>query len=147
MKPRFLVAILLSMLSIALAACGGTTTSSSSSTTPTSSGPTTVQATLSDFKIQPSLTTFKVGVVYHFVVTNTGQVVHEFMAGPISAAHASEEERDAAKLFEVADVAPGQTKTLDYTFTQPAAAGTLEFSCHVPGHYEQGMRLDFTVTA
>lgn len=147
MKPRFFLAILVSMLSITLAACGGTTTSSSGNTTPTSSGSTPVQVTLSDFKIQSSLTTFKVGVVYHFVVMNTGSATHEFMAGPISAANASENERDEAKLFEVEEMEPGHTGTQDYTFTQPYPAGTLEFSCHVAGHYALGMRLDFTVIA
>jgi len=155
MKPRFLFASLLSLLFLALAACGATSTSSSGNTTPTASesttptaaGPTTVQVTLSEFAIQTSLTTFKVGVPYHFVVTNSGQVTHEFMAGPIAVAHASEDARDAAKLFEVSELEPGQSGTADYTFTQPYPAGTLEFSCHVPGHYESGMRLDFTVTA
>jgi uncharacterized cupredoxin-like copper-binding protein len=147
MKPRFFLAILVSMLSITLAACGGTTTASSGSTTPTSSGSTPVQVTLSDFKIQSSLTTFKVGVVYHFVVTNKGTATHEFMAGPISAANASETERDEMKLFEVEELEPGHSGTQDYTFTQPYPAGTLEFSCHVAGHYALGMRLDFTVIA
>ncbi|HEU5347316.1 MAG TPA: hypothetical protein VFU63_01765 [Ktedonobacterales bacterium] len=149
MKPRSLLAslILVSMLSIALAACGETAAAPPASTTSTASGPTAVQVTLSDFKIQPSLTTFKAGVVYHFVVTNNGPSTHEFMAGPISAANASESERDEVKLFEIEEMEPGQTATQDYTFTQPYSAGTLEFSCHVAGHYEQGMRLDFTVVA
>jgi uncharacterized cupredoxin-like copper-binding protein len=147
MKPRFLLAILVSMLSLALAACGATTTASSGSTTPTVSGPTTVQVALVDFKVQSSLTTFKVGVPYHFVVTNNGSATHEFMAGPVSVENASEDERDAAKLFEVSELEPGHTGTADYTFTQPYPAGILEFSCHVAGHFEEGMKLPFTVVA
>ncbi len=147
MKTRFLLAILVSMLAMALAACGATTTASSGSTTPTASGPTTVQVTLSDFKIQSSLTAFKVGVVYHFVVTNNGTVTHEFLVGPISMETASEDDRDAAKLFEVSELEPGHTGTADFTFTKPYPAGVLEFSCHVAGHFEQGMKLPFTVTA
>jgi len=157
MKPRFVFASLVTLLClalVALAACGASTTSSVSSATPTpsegvtptASGPATVQVTLTEFTIQSSLTTFQVGVPYHFVVTNAGQATHEFMAGPIAVAHASEDARDAAKLFEVSELEPGQTGTADYTFTKPYPAGTLEFSCHVPGHYEEGMRLDFSVS-
>jgi uncharacterized cupredoxin-like copper-binding protein len=151
MKARFPLAILAGMLAIGLAACGGTTaatsTASTGSTTPAASGPTTVQVTLVDFKIESSLTSFKVGATYHFVVTNNGTTTHEFMAGPVSVENASEEERDAAKLFEVSELDPGKTGTADYTFTKLYPAGTMEFSCHVGGHFEAGMKLPFTVVA
>ena len=39
-------------------------------------------------------------------------------------------------------VEPGQTKTLELTF---ARAGTLEVGCHVPGHWDAGMRGTITV--
>jgi len=119
---------------IPLSACSGQTASS-----------TEVKITLGDFSIQSPQTTFTKGVVYHFVVTNKGAVLHELMAVPTSTAHGTEEEIDAARLFEVEDVDVGQTKTLDYTFKDVAPAGTLEFACHQPGHYEQGMHLDITV--
>jgi uncharacterized cupredoxin-like copper-binding protein len=40
-------------------------------------------------------------------------------------------------------VEPGQTQTLELTF---ARAGTLEVGCHVPGHWDAGMRGTITVT-
>jgi uncharacterized cupredoxin-like copper-binding protein len=149
MKPRFFLASLVTMLlmSIALAACGGTTTTSSGSTTPTAAGPTTVQVTLVDFKVQSSLTTFKVGVPYHFVVTNNGTTTHEFMALPVSMETASEDARDAAEFFEVSELDPGHSGTADYTFTKPYPAGVVEFACHVGSHFELGMKLPFTVIA
>lgn len=46
----------------------------------------------------------------------------------------------------LADELPaGATKTMDYTFTKDYPAGTLEFACHLPGHYEGGMHLPITV--
>lgn len=152
MRPRFLLAILIGMLSIsiALAACGGgggTSTASAGGTTPNAAGPTTVQVTLIDFKVQSSLTTFKVGVPYHFVVTNNGTATHEFMALPSSMENASEDARDAAEFFEVSELDPGHTGTADYTFTKPYPAGIVEFSCHVGSHFELGMKLPFTVVA
>jgi uncharacterized cupredoxin-like copper-binding protein len=123
---------------LVLAGCGSTTTASNTAVQ-------NVTLTLTEFKIESSLTTFTVGTKYHFIAINKGQAQHEVMAGPIAKANASEEERDAANLFEISDVDAGETKTADYTFTTVAPAGTLEFSCHEPGHYESGMRLDFTV--
>jgi uncharacterized cupredoxin-like copper-binding protein len=139
MKMRFLAlgALILSSV-LVLAGCGSTTAASNT-------GVQNVTITTTEFKIESSLTTFTVGTKYHFVVTNKGQVQHEVMAGPIAKAKASEEERDAASLFEIADIDAGETKTADYTFTTVAPPGTLEFSCHEPGHYESGMRLDITV--
>jgi uncharacterized cupredoxin-like copper-binding protein len=156
MKLRFPLAILVSMLAIGLAACGGSTTAiattaiatpSTGSTTPVSSGPKTVQVSLVDFKVESSLTTFKVGVPYHFVVTNNGTTTHEFMALPVSVENASEDARDAAELFEVSELDPGKTGTKDYTFTKPYPAGIVEFACHVGSHFEAGMKLPFTVVA
>jgi len=51
----------------------------------------------------------------------------------------------ALAMIEEDELTPGTTKTLDYTFTEPAVAGDLEFVCHVEGHYEAGMRLPITV--
>jgi uncharacterized cupredoxin-like copper-binding protein len=42
-------------------------------------------------------------------------------------------------------LAPGQTQTVDYTFTSAAAASQLEFACHVDSHSQLGMRLPITV--
>lgn len=141
MKTRFFGAtLLLGLLVFSLAGCGA-----KAAANPISKGPTTVTITVTEFKITSSLTTFTVGTPYHFVVTNNGQVQHEVMSMPVAKGTASETERDASKLFEVADIDPGTTKSADYTFTVAAPAGTLEFACHVPGHYESNMRLPIVV--
>jgi len=51
----------------------------------------------------------------------------------------------ALAMIEEDELTPGATKTLDYTFTEPASTGDLEFVCHVEGHYEAGMKLPITV--
>jgi len=52
---------------------------------------------------------------------------------------------DKLRLFEVSDIAAGETKTLDYTFKESAPLGKLEMACHVPGHYEAGMKLPVVI--
>jgi uncharacterized cupredoxin-like copper-binding protein len=137
--PKVLIMLLAAVL--LLSACGAKATSAN--------GSTEVKVTLSDFTIQSSITDFKTGVPYHFVVTNNGQVEHEIMLmKPMdNSAGMSMEEMDKMALayIEADDLPPGGTATFDYTFTEPAAAGELELACHLPGHYEAGMKLPITV--
>jgi uncharacterized cupredoxin-like copper-binding protein len=124
-----------------LAACGGGGAASGG-------GPVQVQVTLTDFKIDSSLTTFSVGVPYHFVVTNKGAVAHEFaIMPPEQGTQGSDTQLPSTALAGILgkDLTPGATKTLDYTFTQAAPAGSLEFACHLPGHYEAGMHTPIVV--
>jgi uncharacterized cupredoxin-like copper-binding protein len=95
------------------------------------------------------MTTFKVGVPYHFVVTNKGDVAHEFMVmQPVEAGTMTMEEMDkmANAHIEEDDLQPGDNASVDYTFTDPVPEGGLEFACHLAGHYENGMHLPITVT-
>ncbi len=147
---RMRIASLLVLAAFLLAACGS---SSSASATPTAGAAAgggqavTVNVTLTDFHVQSSLTTFKVGTPYHFVVVNKGAVAHEFdivPPEPGSTAHA-QIVKDALAMLDSSKLAPGGTATLDYTFTQAAASGKLQLACHVPGHYDQGMHQDITV--
>ncbi len=130
---------LMVVVAVVLAACGGGGGA-------TAGNATTVTVTLTDFKVDSSLTSFSVGVPYHFVVTNKGAVAHEFVIMPSAqGVQGSETQLPSNALAGILgkDLTPGSTKTLDYTFTQ--AASGLEFACHLPGHYEAGMHLAITV--
>jgi uncharacterized cupredoxin-like copper-binding protein len=134
------VRIMAVFLFILLAACSSAQTDLNQ--------PVTVKITADDFSFQASLTTFKVGVPYHFEVTNIGKVAHEVMlVKPIAAGMMDMEAMDAMALahIEEDDLKPGTTQSFDYTFKEVAPAGQLEFSCHLPGHYEAGMKLPITV--
>ena len=138
MKRRFIIGGLLAILAtLALAGCGS------------SNKPTEVTVSLTDYGIDSSVTTFKVGQPYHFVVTNNGAVEHELMVvQPIDPSSGMDmEAMDAMAIghIEAADLQSGDTATLDLTFDQAYPAGTLEFSCHLEGHYEQGMHEDIVV--
>ena len=117
----------------------------SSMATPTGE-PVCVGVILGEFYVRPQRTTFRVGESYVFAVGNEGQEVHEFVierAGEVDApleVEVNGEEREA----ELEDIAPGQTAELEWTFTDP---GAYQFSCYIPGHFEEGMVIEVEVVA
>ncbi|OGO75843.1 MAG: hypothetical protein A3K41_06710 [Chloroflexi bacterium RIFOXYD12_FULL_57_15] len=125
-----------------LTACGGQTAAKVENVT----------ITLTEFGVKSSVTDFKVGIPYRFNVTNNGSIAHEIMLMPPLTEDAIGMGMDTGALDEMAlamieadELTPGATKSFDYTFNETAPAGTLEFACHIPGHYEAGMNLPITV--
>ena len=112
-----------------------------------STAPVDVNVTLTEFTIEPSMTTFKVGVPYHFVITNEGKVPHEFDIIPPESPPVSADQEKSASLARVTEdqLPAGATATLDYTFTKAYPEGSLEFACHLTGHYEAGMHVPIVV--
>ena len=122
-----LLPVVLGLFAIALTACGGTAQSGAN-----------VNVTLSEFKVAASQTEFAAGKTYHFVVTNQGKTDHEFMIVPQAMGHMGMEDMHHVALAMIDKIAPGETRTLDYTFS--ASRDGLEFACYYPGHYEAGMK-------
>jgi Cu+-exporting ATPase len=98
----------------------------------------------------PNQFTVTEGETVAFVITNSGQLPHEFVIGDedVQNEHeaemlAGEEDMDEMgdKPYAV-DVPPGETVTLVYAFDE---AGTTLIGCHVEGHYPGGMRGTITI--
>ena len=143
MKQQFLLTLGALVLVLFLAACGGP---SGTSTEKTSS--TNVQVSETDFHINSAITSFSPGTAYHFVVTNNGKTVHEFMIMPKSQGSMSGMQMgdmDKMALASISNINPGETKTLDYTFPFSTAGSYPELACYLPGHYEAGMKQAITV--
>ena len=116
---------------------------------PQADGKVPVQVTEGDNWIKSNLTTFKVGVTYVFTITNTGNRAHSF-----SISHPAEKTTDgvnaarASALYLISQdvLTPGTVKTFEFTFKDPAPAGTLEFACLIVPHYKMGQLLSIVVT-
>jgi uncharacterized cupredoxin-like copper-binding protein len=155
MKRWLILVVCLLVWSIALAACGSESQSSSSQganqsgssqgSPPQSSGANEVHIVMTEMKIESDVTTFTHGVPYHFIIENKGAIEHEFEIAKKVAPNATEAEHDAVSLKELQRLGPGKTQTLDYTFADPAPAGTLEFECGIIDHYMAGMHIDIVV--
>jgi uncharacterized cupredoxin-like copper-binding protein len=109
---------------------------------------TEVDVTLQDNTITSSLTTFKAGVPYRFVVINNGNHLHNFnISTPVSVAGSLDAALSNALLTVTQDKLPiGGGTTMEYTFPASAVGKPLEFSCLIRRHYEDGMKLGITVT-
>ncbi len=120
----------------------------SAATEAPSTGGTEVDVTLADNTIDASLTAFQVGVPYTFVITNTGRHAHNFnISPPVSVAGSLQQALDSALLAVPQEqLGPGETATVEFTFPASAAGQLLEFSCLIRQHYEDGMKVDITVT-
>jgi uncharacterized cupredoxin-like copper-binding protein len=107
-----------------------------------------VDVTLGDNTIDSSLTTFKVGVPYTFVITNKGNHAHNFnITQPVSAAGSLDAALQNALLAVPKDqLGAGAQVTVQYTFPDTAVSTQLEFSCLITRHYEDGMKLAITIT-
>jgi len=102
----------------------------------------TIEVQMSDaMRFTPSSFKVKRGQTIRFVLTNTGQVKHEMVLGTIK-----ELKEHAALMQKFPDmehadpnmvtVEPGKTGELVWRFTK---AGTFDFACLQPGHFEAGM--------
>jgi uncharacterized cupredoxin-like copper-binding protein len=84
------------------------------------------------------------GTVVRFVVVNDDPIHHELILGPPSV-HAEHEQGTEANHPPVpgeVSVDPDDTGETFYRFDQP---GTIEYACHLPGHYAFGMHGEITV--
>jgi uncharacterized cupredoxin-like copper-binding protein len=78
-----------------------------------------------------------------FVLRNTDPIDHEFILGDAAVQARHEQGRDRHHHGEVPgerSVAAGQEAATTYAFPAGLDGRTLEFACHLPGHYAYGMR-------
>jgi uncharacterized cupredoxin-like copper-binding protein len=103
-----------------------------------------------NMRYTPSSITVRRGETVKFVVKATGsKLPHEFVLGN---AQSLKEHAEMMRLHpdmehedpNMAKLAPGGTGTLIWKFSR---AGTVEFACLIPGHYEAGMRGRIRVSA
>ena len=79
------------------------------------------------------------GTALTFEIDNTDPIGHELIVGPpeVHARHAEGTEASHPSVPGEVTLDLGGTAVTSYTFDRP---GTVEFACHLPGHYQHGMR-------
>jgi uncharacterized cupredoxin-like copper-binding protein len=97
-----------------------------------------------DFSFGPTQIVVSAGETITFVVTNTGNLPHDFTLGDQETQ--DEHEAEMAEMMAGGEMAhsdhnavvvdPGETQELTWHFSE---AGTFIIGCHQPGHYAAGM--------
>ena len=131
------------VVALMAAGCGGSTEAGSG----TEAEPRLVEVTALDtLTYDPAAIEVRSGETVRFVVTNEGEVDHEFVVGDEDVQAMAEEEMSEGmhghSAMATLSLAPGETKEATITFE---AAGTLEYACDVAGHYDGGMVGTLTV--
>ena len=87
----------------------------------------------------PAAIEVEAGTTVTFVITNNDPIAHEFILGDRTLQQVHERGTEAhhgSKPGEVS-IPAGESARTTYTFRSP---GSLIIGCHLPGHYEYGMR-------
>jgi uncharacterized cupredoxin-like copper-binding protein len=114
-----------------------------------------IEITMRDNVFDPKNITVKEGEDVTFLFVNRGSLEHEAFIGSKSEQNAHEREMQSDDEGEedghgahggsdaaAVAVKPGRSATLEHRFTE---AGTTYIGCHVPGHYDAGMRVKVKV--
>lgn len=108
----------------------------------------TIDVEMSDrMRFTPANFTVRKGETVRFIVRNVGRLRHEMVLGTASALreHAAQMSKAGPMRHEAANeltVEPGKAGDLVWHFSR---AGTVDFACLEPGHFEAGMRGTVTV--
>jgi uncharacterized cupredoxin-like copper-binding protein len=102
----------------------------------------TVVVTMHHSRFEPALVRVDPGERVRFVLRNTDPIDHEFILGDDAVQRRHEQGRERHHHGAVPgerSVAAGREAATTYAFPATLDGRTLEFACHLPGHYAYGM--------
>ena len=102
-------------------------------------GQRTVEITIHHSRFQPSELSFPAGATVRFVVRNTDPIDHEFIVGDqeVQDRHEDGTEPHHGTIPGEVSVPAGHVASTTFRFAEP---GRLLLGCHLPGHWDYGMR-------
>lgn len=105
----------------------------------------TVEVEIRHSRFIPANYEFAAGTTVEFVVENADPIDHEFIIGDERVQEVHEQGTEAhhgARPGEIS-IPAGETRSTTYTFEEP---GELLIGCHLPTHYDYGMKATIAVT-
>jgi uncharacterized cupredoxin-like copper-binding protein len=106
---------------------------------PLGPGDVTVEIDIHHSRFQPDRLTVVAGTRVRFLVVNDDPIHHELITGgpEVHLRHAKGTEAEHPSIPGEVTVGPNAMAITTFTFDE---VGIFEFACHLPGHYEYGMR-------
>ena len=105
----------------------------------------TVHITIHYSTFDPADLAVAPGETVRFVIVNTDPIDHEFILGDERVQLVHEEGTEAHHAPRPGEVSVPAGETVVTTYTFPKVGSSLIFGCHLPGHYDFGMRGAVTV--
>ena len=105
----------------------------------------TVRITIHYSSFAPDRLSVDRGETVRFVIENTDPIDHEFILGDEHVQLIHEEGTEAHHPPRPGEVSVPAGETVVTTYTFPETSGQLIFGCHLPGHYDFGMRGTVTI--
>jgi uncharacterized cupredoxin-like copper-binding protein len=105
----------------------------------------TVRITIHYSTFDPDRLTVEPGETVRFVLVNRDPIDHEFILGDERVQLVHEEGTEAHHPPRPGEVSVPAGETVVTTYTFPLTEGELIFGCHLPGHYDFGMRGSVTI--
>ena len=107
-------------------------------------GPVTVEVGIEHSAFDIDGLTVRRGTTVEFVVRNHDPIGHELIVGDdaVHDRHRNGTEARHPPVPGEVSIDAGRTGATVYTFDR---TGTVEYACHLPGHYDYGMRGEITV--
>jgi uncharacterized cupredoxin-like copper-binding protein len=96
-------------------------------------------------RFDPETIVVEPGQRVRFVIRNTDPIDHEFILGDAEVQRVHEDGTEAHHAPRPGEVSVPAGETVVTTYTFPETAGELIFGCHLPGHYDFGMRGTVTI--
>ncbi len=102
-------------------------------------GDVTIQVDIHHSRFQPDSLTVVEGTRVRFLVVNDDPIHHELITGgpEVHLRHADGTEKDHPSIPGEVSIGPDGRAITTFTFDEP---GIFEFACHLPGHYQYGMK-------
>jgi uncharacterized cupredoxin-like copper-binding protein len=104
-----------------------------------------VAITIHHSRFDPGRVAVEPGETVRFVIRNTDPIDHEFILGDEEIQRVHEEGTEAHHAPRPGEVSVPAGATVETTVTFPTAPAELIFGCHLPGHYDFGMRGTVTI--
>ena len=105
----------------------------------------TVRITIHYSTFEPADLAVEPGETVRFVIVNTDPIDHEFILGDARVQRVHEKGTEAHHPPRSGEVSVPAGETVVTTYTFPESPGALIFGCHLPGHYDFGMRGTVTI--
>jgi uncharacterized cupredoxin-like copper-binding protein len=99
-----------------------------------------VRITIHYSTFEPAEVAVEPGESVRFVIVNTDPIDHEFILGNAEVQRVHEEGTEGHHPPRPGEVSVPAGETVVTTYTFPEIGGSLIFGCHLPGHYDFGMR-------